>query len=144
MKSDQENLVKLLVQLNEMLQPGEKSLCPVYCVFRSSGLFTSPLSKGAISNVSYGFITVTDHKRVLTVQKLLFDTIEDVHDLTTISDFKITNMPLKQKALSMVFHENGKKVKVKLQAAEKVIGNGLPEQADNLEYLIVLLSRHGA
>lgn len=128
----------LLGQIDSMLMPGEKSLCPVYSVFKPTSFFA-----GASSTYP-GFITVTDRKRVLIVRHKIFSSDTAVYDLTTISNFKITNMPLKQKALSMVFLENGKKVKLKLQAAEKVIGNGFPEQADNLEHLIVLLSRHGA
>lgn len=131
-------LQKLADQLDEMLMPDEKSLCPVYCIFKSTGFFASP------SKTYPGFITVTDRKRVLIVRQKLFGNESAAYDVTTISKFKITNMPLKQKALSMAFLENGKKVQVKLQAAEKVIGNGFPEQADNLEHLIVLLSRHGA
>lgn len=128
----------LLGQIDSMLMPGEKSLCPVYSVFKPTGFFA-----GASSTYP-GFITVTDRRRVLIVRHKIFSSDTAVYDLTTISNFKITNMPLKQKALGMVFLENGKKVKVKFQAAEKVVGNGLPDQADNLEHLIVLLSRHGA
>lgn len=129
---------QLLAQLDGMLLPDEKSLCPTWCIFKPTGFFSHP------SDMRSGFITVTDRKRVLVISQKLFAPKLAAYDLATVSDFKITNMPLKQKALSMVFLENGKKVKLKLQAAPKVLGSSLPEQADNLEHLIVLLSRHGA
>lgn len=142
MEINNKYLQGLLNQSDSMLMPDEKSLCSVYCVFKPTSFFAGFLH--TTSSTYPGFISITDRKRVLIVRQKFFGNESAVYDLTTISNFKITNMPLKQKALSMVFLENGKKVKVKLQAAEKVIGNGFPEQADNLEHLIVLLSRHGA
>ena len=126
-----------------MLMDGESHTGIIYGVFKPKGFFA-----GTIGNqIDPGYITVTNMDRLLTVRtgSLGYFTGNNrtaAYDLSDAKKLIIHKTVFGQYAFEFVFFINGKNEKERFQAAKRVAGSGHPDQEDNLEEILSILSRY--
>lgn len=118
--------------LNAMLAPGEKSLCPIYCVFKPPGF---AVSKGTIM----GYVSLTNAGRMLIAQNLLGRISTGSGMLSSIKKLKISKNVFGQTVVDVVFPDGKGSLHLKFQAASKVIGCDFPHQEENLKKMLYVL-----
>lgn len=128
---------------DNMLTYGERYPGIIYCVFKPTGFFAGT----AFNSVNPGYAAVTSEGRLLTVQAnsveyFIGNSSAAAYNISTAEKLKIRKTIVGQYAFDCVFPVDGKKVKVKFQAAKKVYGTGCPEQESNLEGFLDILSRY--
>ena len=126
-----------------MLMSGESRTGIIYGVFKPKGFFA-----GTVGNqFDPGYMTVTNMDRLLTVRTGSLGYITGnnrtaAYDLSDVRKLKIHKTIFAQYAFEFVFSINGKNEKERFQAAKRVAGSGHPDQENNLEELVSVLSRY--
>lgn len=118
--------------LGELLAEGEGIETAVYCIFKPTGFFSG------YRNIIMGYAGITDRDRFIICKYGLIGTEQAAYPMESIVNINITNFLLGQKTITLTF-DSGKKNIVKIQAAPKVTGNGLPGQQQNLEKMVKIL-----
>ena len=119
---------------SSMLSYDEKSLCPIYCTFRSTGFFAKP------TRFAVGFATLTSCGRLLVAEQILNDCVKATFVLSTNKSCKIKKNLFGQYVVETTFPTQKKDIKLKLQAAPKVYGCNFPNQQHNLEYFLSIIN----
>ncbi len=126
-----------------MLAVGESRTGAVYGIFKSKGFLA-----GTVGNqFDPGYMAVTNTGRLLIIRtgSLGYFTGDNrvvCYDMSKLTKLKIHKNIFGQYVFSFVFSMNGKNEKERFQAAKKVAGKGHPDQENNLEDIISVLSRY--
>ncbi len=126
-----------------MLAVGESCTGAVYGVFKPKGFLA-----GTVGNqVHPGYMAVTNIGRLLTIRtgSLGYFTGDNrvvCYDLSRLTKLTMHKNIFGQCVFNFVFSINGKAEKERFQAAKKVAGMGHPDQENNLEDIISVLSRY--
>ncbi len=126
--------------LQKLCQPGEHFLYPVYCGFGSPTKF----STSAMNN-SYGFIAVTNQRRILITQfnALAVKRGEAALPLSLLKSVKIGKNLFGQYSLKLIFSYQGKEEQVRCTISRNVYGMGIKNQSSNLDGLLGVLNSLG-
>lgn len=131
MKFDEQYAVNAF---NTMLSYDEKSLCPIYCMFKETGFFANP------SHMIVGFATITSCGRLLIARYFLVDgLVKNELAISMIKSCKIKKTLFGQYEVEMAFPTQKKDFKLRLQAAPKILGSNFPNQRQNLTQFISIL-----
>lgn len=120
---------------NSMLGMGESCLSAVYCVYPN----------GSYSN--YGFVAVTNQGRFLVAKYIGMSVYngnctKHSYMLDTLDSLKIRKTLFGPYSIRMNFFSAMGKAKVNLLISPRTVGNGLPNQRENLDMLISQLSMY--
>ncbi|MGN0675088.1 MAG: hypothetical protein ACI4KG_05015 [Oscillospiraceae bacterium] len=140
MKFDQQNMDEAFAS---MLLPGESCTASVYCVFKRTDFFAGVGTR----NVLPGFAACTDRGRILTARfpSLLYflcDCEKSAFEMSLIKKLKIHKNIFGQYLIEAVFPTERKDFKLKFQVAPKILGESFPNQQQNLEEMLSVLSRY--
>ena len=123
-----------------LLEPGENTLCPVYCTFKPTGFLKSA------QYVQTGFATFTDKGRLLTVRCTLTGNITSSFSIDNAVSFSAKRSAVfKQHVVDLIFKkddESSKKTHLRIQIAPKA-GNGFPNQSRNADALAAIVTENG-
>lgn len=119
-----------------MLDSGEESICPVYCVFKQTGFWASN------SRVSPGFVTFTSNGRLLVARSQLFDMVKRSVQLDNVKKMKIKKNLFGQYLVEAAFMDVNGDLRLKFQVAKKIMGAKFPNQEQNFEELISTLRQY--
>lgn len=124
--------------IDQLLEHGEKSLCPVYCLFKKTGLLASN------KTVQLGFATCTDGNRFLTLRAfpLIGRLSPEVYYLDGVSSLVVTKNLFGQYIINAVFSNEEEKQRLRFQVGLKVAGGGFPDQRENLERMLSILEKY--
>ena len=117
----------------QMVFPEEVSKCPIYCMFPSTGFFASP------SKFNVGYVTCTSHGRILMAVQTIAGWRTGMLNLRTVKQMKIKKNIAGQYVVEARFPTDKKDYIFKIQAARKVLGMNLPNQAEHLDRFISML-----
>ena len=125
--------------LSPMLSEGEKSLCPIFCVFVLSRGFFAPSS-----STFAGYAACTSGGRLLTVHfgDLFNEGQSRAYDISAAKNMKIRKTILGEYRINAAFPAGETNVKLRIQAAKKVYGlagRNFPNQERNLEKMVEIL-----
>lgn len=121
---------------SEVLESGERSLCPVYCTFKPTGFLKST------QYVQTGFATFTDKGRLLTVRCTLTGNTTGSYDLSTANSLSAKKTAVfKQHIVDLMFSkgEDSKKTHLRIQISPKA-GSGFPNQGKNAEAFVAMVA----
>ncbi|MBP1561717.1 MAG: hypothetical protein J6C96_10835 [Oscillospiraceae bacterium] len=140
MKFNQQNMDEAFAA---MLLPGESCIASVYCVFKRTDFFAGVGTR----NVLPGFAACTDRGRLLTARfpSLLYflcDCEKSAFEMSFIKKLKIHKNIFRQYLIEAVFPTERKDFKLKFQVAPKVLGESFPNQQQELEEMLSVLSRY--
>lgn len=127
----------------DMLSAGEYRSGIIYCVFTATGF----LSMSRYSRTNPGYATVTSEGRLLTIQAnsveyFMGKSSAAEYYLPSAEKLKIRKTIFGQYAFDCVFASHGSRVKVKFQAARKVLGSSAPEQSRNIDEFLDMLAKY--
>lgn len=127
----------------DMLYPGESCSGIIYCVFKPTGFFAGT----TFNRINPGYAAVTSEERLLTIQTsstgyFLGKSSSAAYKIDSAEKLKVRKNIFGQYVFDCVFPVNGKKVKVKFQAARKVLGSEYSMQEENLEEILSVLTRY--
>ena len=137
------NLAIAQQTFDSMLAVGESRTGAAYGVFKPKGFFA-----GTIGNqFDPGYMAVTNTGRLLIIRtgSLGYFTGDNrvvCYDLSKLTKLKIHKNIFGQYVFKLTFGINGKTENERFQAARKVAGRGHPDQENNLEDIISVLSRY--
>lgn len=118
---------------SQMLMQDEVSKCPIYCIFLSTGFFASPYKN------KWGYVTCTGHGRILIAMQTLTGWRTGSLDLRTAKKMKIKKNIAGQYVIEANFPTDKKDYIFKIQAARKVLGMNLPNQAEYVDRFVSML-----
>ncbi len=122
--------------LNQLLLPGEKNLCAVYCGFPDTGFFARP------GTIKTGFLTCTDYDRLLIAKNYFGKFATGSFRLNSLKQLKIKKNLFGQQVIEAVFSTEQKDIKLKMQIAPKVFGVDFPNQKNHLDKLLEILQKY--
>lgn len=126
-----------------MLYPGESFTGIIYCVFKPTGFFAGT----SFNRINPGFAAVTSDRRLLTIQTssagyFLGSSSTAAYDINSAVKLKVRKNIFGQYVFDCIFPVNGKNLKVKFQAARKVLGSEYSMQEENLEEILSVVKRY--
>lgn len=127
----------------DMLYPGESFSGIIYCVYKPTGFFAGTV----FNRINPGFAAVTSERRLLTIQTsstgyFLGSSTSAAYDIASAAKLKVRKNIFGQYVFDCIFLSNGKQVKVKFQAARKVLGSEYSMQENNLDEIISILTKY--
>ena len=118
---------------SQMLVQDEVSKCPIYCIFLSTGFFASPYKN------KWGYVTCTNNGRILIAMQTVTGWRTGALDLRMAKKMKIKKNIAGQYVIEAAFPTDKKDYIFKIQAARKVLGMNLPNQAEYVDRFVSML-----
>ncbi|MBQ1172269.1 MAG: hypothetical protein IIX48_06700 [Lachnospiraceae bacterium] len=128
------NEIEMNNMLSQLLYPDESIVVAVYCVFLNNTFLR-------YNSTSTGYIGVTDKKRLVGYKFQLVSDEGILKNLNDLKKIKIKKNIFGQYNVKTTF-EDYKKEKIIFQMSKKVVGNKFPNQEENVDKIISVLSSY--
>lgn len=126
---------------NGMLWAGQESLCPIYCAFKLTnwGNLSGDMLMGYATRTSGGWLQLVMYS---SMQQFLNDPTPTyaTYEIALAKSIKIKKSIFRQYAIKIAFPTEKRDMKIRLQAAPKVLGANFPNQKRNLEKMVEILN----
>lgn len=123
--------------LGRLLIPGETLTCPVYCGFPDTGFLARP------GRLQTGYAGFTSMGRLIYAKYNIFGQCTGgFFNPSLAQKIKAKKNIFGQYVIDCEYLVNGKKQKIRIQIAPKVIGCNFPEQQENSENLVAELEKY--